>query len=82
MMIGNPHTFRESRSIHDPHDISLMRNALAEAGKITGEYLEQPSPRDAKRTLNRLIAVLDTHEVTAALERIDKPDDLPEFPGG
>jgi hypothetical protein len=52
-----------------------MRDALIEARKIIGEYLEQPSQRDAKRTLNQLIAVLDTHELAAALERIDKQDD-------
>ncbi|WMT71106.1 hypothetical protein [Bradyrhizobium sp. Ash2021] len=63
------------------HDNILIHMALREAGKIIGQYLE-PGPRDAERTINRLIAVLDTPELAAALERVDKPDDLQEFPGG
>ena len=63
------------------HDNILIHMALREAGKIIGEYLG-PGPRDAERTINRLIAVLDTQELAAALERVDKPDDFQEFPGG
>ena len=44
--------------------------ALRDATEIIGDYLE-PGPRDAEETINRLIAVLDTQEPAAALERVE-----------
>ncbi len=44
--------------------------ALRDATEIIGDYLE-PGPRDAEETINRLIAVLDTQELAAALERVE-----------
>jgi len=44
--------------------------ALRDATEIIGDYLE-PGPRDAEETIDRLIAVLDTQELAAALERVE-----------
>jgi hypothetical protein len=62
-------------------DQERINEALREAGKIIAAYLA-PGHRNAEQTINRLIAVLDTQELVAALERAEKPDDLEEFPGG
>jgi len=49
----------------------LLIATLREAGRIIGEYIE-PGPRDAEQTLSRLIAVLDTHDLALAIERLEK----------
>ena len=46
-------------------------NTLRTAGRIIAEYLEPGLRPDADETLTRLIAVLDTQELAAALERLD-----------
>ena len=51
------------------HD-TLVR-ALDDARRILGEYLE-PGPRDATRTVERLVAVLDRNDVALALDRIKR----------
>jgi hypothetical protein len=82
---GRSMKFDSDTPIADPYDAALKmldmvrvsNKTLLAAGKTVDEYLETPrEPRDAKRTLSRLIAVLDARELTAALERVDKPDDL------
>jgi hypothetical protein len=52
-------------------DQALLISTLREAGWIIGEYIE-PGPRDAEQTLSRLIAVLETHDLARAIERIEK----------
>jgi hypothetical protein len=82
---GRSMKFDSDRPIADPYDSALKmldivrvsNKPLLAAGKIIDEYLETPrQPRDTKRTVSRLIAVLDTRELDAALERVGKPDDL------
>jgi len=52
-------------------DQELLISTLREAGRIIGEYIE-PGPRDATRTVERLLAVLDRNEVILALDRIKR----------
>ena len=47
-------------------------NALRTAGRIIAEYLEPGFRPDADETLTRLIAVLETQELAAALDRMEK----------
>jgi hypothetical protein len=42
-----------------------------DARRILGEYIE-PGPRDATRTVERLLAILDRNEVVRALDRIKR----------
>jgi hypothetical protein len=80
---GRSMNFNSDAPIADPYDAALKmldivrvsNRPLLDAGKIVDEYLETPrQPRDAKRTVNRLIAVLDTQELAAALQRVGEPD--------
>ena len=68
---GRSMKFDSDTPIADPYDAALRmldivrvsNKPLLDAGKIIDEYLETPrQPRDAKRTVSRLIAVLDTRE--------------------
>jgi hypothetical protein len=43
--------------------------ALDEAGKIISQYLE-PGPRDAVKSIDRLIAILDNQEFARAIKRM------------
>jgi len=52
-------------------DQALHISTLRKAGRIIGEYIE-PGPRDAQQTLSRLIAVLETHDLARAIERLEK----------
>jgi hypothetical protein len=52
-------------------DQDIVLTALKEAGLIIGGYLE-PGPRDPIATINRLIAVLDSQKLAAAIERMEK----------
>jgi hypothetical protein len=45
--------------------------AINEAGVIIAEYL-QPGPRDPVATIDRLIEVLDSQKLAAAVIRIEK----------
>lgn len=54
--------------MHDPDKETLLR-AVEDARRILGEYI-QPGKPDAKRTVERLLAVLDKNDVVHALDRI------------
>jgi len=56
--------------MNSPDHDTLVR-ALDDARRILGEYLE-PGPRDATRTVERLLAVLDRNDVALALDRIKR----------
>src|SRR6266566_4659429 len=50
-------------------DQDVLIRAVEDARRILGEYIE-PGPRDATRTMERLLAVLDRNEVILALDHI------------
>ena len=50
-------------------DQDVVLQAMEDARRILGEYIA-PGPRDATRTVHRLIAVLDREEVVHALNRM------------
>jgi hypothetical protein len=52
-----------------PDQDTLLR-AVEDARRILGEYIE-PGPRDASRTVERLLAVLDRIDVVHALDRMN-----------
>jgi hypothetical protein len=52
-------------------DQDVLIRAVEDARRILGEYIE-PRPRDATRTVERLLAVLDRNEVILALDRIKR----------
>jgi hypothetical protein len=54
--------------MNSPDHDTLVR-ALDDARRILGEYLEL-GPRDATRTVERLLAVLDRNDVVHSLDRI------------
>ena len=54
----------------DPDQDTLIR-AIEDARRILGDYIE-PGPRDAKRTVERLLAVLDKPEIVYALDRMNR----------
>jgi hypothetical protein len=54
----------------NPDQETVLR-AIEDAGRILGEYIE-PGPRDATRTVERLLAVLDRNDVVHALDRIKR----------
>ena len=56
--------------MNNPDHETLMR-ALEDARRILGEYIE-PGPRDATRTVERLLAVLDKPEIVHALDRMKR----------
>jgi hypothetical protein len=56
--------------MNNPDQDTLIR-AVEDARRILGEYLE-PRPRDATRTVEQLLAVLDRNEVVHALDRIKR----------
>ncbi len=51
----------------NPDQDTLIR-AIEDARRILGE----PGPRDATRTVERLLAVLDRNDVVHALDRINR----------
>jgi hypothetical protein len=70
-----------------PDQETLLR-AVEDARRILGEYIE-PGQRDAGRTVQRLLAVLDTNDVVHALDRMKRRrvmhwsnDHLPEASQG
>jgi len=69
-----PHLTRiqlvSSATYNNPDQDKLIR-AVEDARRILGEYIE-PGPRDATRTVERLLAVLDRNDVTLALDRIKR----------
>jgi len=52
-------------------DQDTVLRAMEDARRILGEYIG-PGPHDATRTVHRLIAVLDRHEVVLALDRMSR----------
>ena len=56
--------------MNSPDQDTLMR-AVEDARRILGEYID-PGPRDATRTVERLLAVLDRNDVVHALDRINR----------
>ena len=56
--------------MNNPDQETLMR-AVEDARRILGEYIE-PGPRDATRTVERLLAVLDKGDVVHALDRMNR----------
>ena len=56
--------------MNNPDQETLIR-AVKDARRILGEYIE-PGPRDATRTVERLLAVLDRNDVVHALDRIKR----------
>ena len=56
--------------MNNPDQETLIR-AIEDARRILGEYIE-PGPRDATRTVERLLAVLDRKDVVHALDRVKR----------
>jgi hypothetical protein len=56
--------------MNSPDQDTLIR-AVEDARRILGEYIE-PGPRDATRTVERLLAVLDGNDVVHALDRVKR----------
>jgi hypothetical protein len=56
--------------MNNPDQDTLIR-AVEDARRILGEFTE-PEPRDATRTVERLLAVLDRNDVLHALDRIKR----------
>lgn len=54
----------------NPDQETVLR-AVKDARRILGEYLA-PGPRDARQTVERLLAVLDRDEVVHALHRMNR----------
>jgi hypothetical protein len=61
----------ELRAVMNNPDQDTLIRALEDARRILGEYIE-PGPRDAARTVERLLSVLDKNEVVHALDRIKR----------
>jgi hypothetical protein len=55
----------------DNPDQNTLIRAVEDARRILGEYIA-PGPRDAIRTVDRLLAVLDRNDVVHALDRIKR----------
>ena len=65
----------------------IMRETLKTAGAIIADYIRpRPKfeyPRDAERTLNRLIEILDNQKVAEAVySAFDESADIPNQLGG
>jgi hypothetical protein len=56
--------------MNNPDQDTLIR-AVEDARRILGEFIG-PEPRDATRTVERLLAVLDRNDVLHALDRIKR----------
>ncbi len=56
--------------MNNPDQETLIR-AIEDARRILGEYIE-PGRRDATRTVERLLAVLDRKDVVHALDRVKR----------
>jgi hypothetical protein len=52
-------------------DQEILIRAVEDARRILGEYIE-PGPRDATRTVERLLVILDRNDVVHALDRIKR----------
>jgi hypothetical protein len=56
--------------MNNPDQDTVLR-AIEDARRILGEYIE-PGPRDAAKTVDRLLAVLDRDDVVRALDRMNR----------
>jgi hypothetical protein len=56
--------------MNNPDQETLLR-AIEDARRILGEYIER-GQRDATKTVERLLAVLDKHDVVHALDRLKR----------
>ena len=56
--------------MNNPDQDTVLR-ALEDARRILGEYIE-PGPRDATRTVERLLTLLDRNDVVHALDRMHR----------
>lgn len=54
--------------MNNPDQDTVLR-AIEDARRILGEHIE-PGPRDATRTVEQLLAILDRNDVVHALDRI------------
>jgi len=61
----------ELRTVMNNPDQDTLMRAVEDARRILGEYIE-PGSRDATRTVERLLAVLDRNDVVHALDRIKR----------
>jgi hypothetical protein len=52
-------------------DQQLLIAAFREAGQVVAEYLEPGRPRDADKTIQELISILERQDLAAAMERLD-----------
>jgi hypothetical protein len=52
-------------------DQELINRAMRESRAILSDYLDRGHVRNPNATMNQLVAVLDTPQLTAALERLD-----------
>ena len=57
-------------AMNNPDQDTVIR-AVEDARRILGEYIE-PGPRDARRTVERLLAVLNRDDLVHALDRIKR----------
>jgi hypothetical protein len=57
-------------AVNNPDQDTLIR-AVEDARRVLGEYIE-PGPRDATRTVERLLAILDRNDVLLALDRMQR----------
>jgi hypothetical protein len=53
------------------NDQAIVIAAINEAGAVISEYLEPGRPRDPVATIDRLIEILDSQKLAAAIKRMD-----------
>jgi hypothetical protein len=53
------------------HDQDTVIRAVEDARRVLGEYIA-PGSRDATRTVERLLAILDRNDLVHALDRIKR----------
>ena len=58
------------RAVNNPDQDTLIR-AFEDARRVLGEYIAR-EPRDATRTVERLLAILDRNDVLLALDRMQR----------
>jgi hypothetical protein len=56
--------------VNNPDQDTLIR-AVEDARRVLREYIA-PGPRDATRTVERLLAILDRNDVLLALDRMQR----------
>jgi hypothetical protein len=51
-------------------DQQLLITALHDAGRVIAEYLE-PGPRDADKTIQQLISIIERQDLAASMRRLE-----------